>query len=99
MSLQTIVYRNHVVIVGFRSRASVVRELAAQRVVSLGDADAAAARLGVSRRQVYVLVGRWRLARDLSRTCVLALPAAGGAAGGCRMTWKRWSGKSCEPGT
>jgi len=41
-------------------RAEVVRELAGQRVVSVADADAAAARLGVSRRQVYVLVGRWR---------------------------------------
>jgi putative transposase len=41
-------------------RAEVIRELARQRVVSLEDADTAAARLGVSRRQVYVLVGRWR---------------------------------------
>jgi putative transposase len=39
-------------------RAEVIRELAAQRVVSLEAADAAAARLGVSRRQVYVLVSR-----------------------------------------
>jgi putative transposase len=38
-------------------RADVIKGLAAQRVVSLKDADAAAARLGVSRRQVYVLVG------------------------------------------
>ena len=41
-------------------RTEVIRELAAQRVVSLEAADAAAAQLGVSRRQVYVLVGRWR---------------------------------------
>jgi putative transposase len=39
-------------------RAEVIRDLAAQRVVSLEAADAAAAQLGVSRRQVYVLVGR-----------------------------------------
>jgi putative transposase len=41
-------------------QAEVIRELAAQRVVSLQDADAAASRLCVSRRQVYVLVSRWR---------------------------------------
>jgi putative transposase len=46
-------------------RADVIRELAAQRVVSLEDADAAATRLGVSRRQVYVLVGRWRAGEGL----------------------------------
>jgi putative transposase len=33
-------------------RADVIRELAAQRVVGLEAADATAARLGVSRRQV-----------------------------------------------
>jgi hypothetical protein len=52
-------------------RADVIRELAAQRVVGLDAADTAAARLGVSRRQVYVLVGRWRagegVASDLLR--------------------------------
>ena len=47
-------------------RSEAIRELAAQPVVSLGAADAAAARLAVSRRQVNVLVGRWR-AGDVRR--------------------------------
>ena len=46
-------------------RAEVIRELAEQRVVGLEAADTAAARLGVSRRQVYVLVGRWRAGEGL----------------------------------
>jgi hypothetical protein len=41
-------------------RVSVIRELAERRVVGLEAADAAASQLGVSRRQVYVLAGRWR---------------------------------------
>jgi putative transposase len=43
-------------------RAEVIRPLAEQGAVGLEAADAAAARLGVSRRQVYVLVSRWRRA-------------------------------------
>lgn len=50
-------------------RAGVIGPLAGQPRLGLAAADAAAARLGVSRRQVYVLVGRWRegegLASDL----------------------------------
>jgi hypothetical protein len=60
-------------------RAGVIRELAAQRVVSLEDADAAA-RLGVSRRQVYVLVGRWRAGEGVASDL---LP--GTSSGGRRM--------------
>ena len=41
-------------------RAEVIKELADQRVVGLAAADLAASQLGVSRRQVYVLVRRWR---------------------------------------
>ena len=62
-------------------RADVIRGLAAQRVVSLEDADAAAARLGVSRRQVYVLVGRWRSGEGLVSD-LLPGTSSGGRGGG-----------------
>ena len=62
-------------------RAEVVRELAGQRVVSVADADAAAARLGVSRRQVYVLVGRWRAGGGLV-SGLLPGTSSGGRGGG-----------------
>ena len=42
-------------------RAEVIARLAAMGIVGLDDADAAAAELGVSRRLVYVLLGRWRV--------------------------------------
>jgi putative transposase len=41
-------------------RAAVIGRLAAKPTVGLAAADEAAAELGISRRQVYVLVGRWR---------------------------------------
>ncbi len=41
-------------------RAEVIGRLAGKGMVGLAAADMAAAELGVSRRQVYVLVGRWR---------------------------------------
>jgi putative transposase len=47
-------------------RAEVIGQLAGQPVVGLAAADAAAGRLGVSRRQVYVLVRRWRAAEGLA---------------------------------
>jgi putative transposase len=65
-------------------RAGVIGELAAQPVVGTGAADAAAAELGVSRRQVYLLVRRWRWVKASSRICCLARPAVAAAAGGCR---------------
>lgn len=41
-------------------QAEVIGRLAGTASVGLAVADEAAAELGVSRRQVYVLVGRWR---------------------------------------
>ncbi|MGW3319386.1 helix-turn-helix domain-containing protein [Streptomyces fungicidicus] len=41
-------------------QAEVIRPLAEKDTVGLADADEAAAMLQISRRQVYVLVGRWR---------------------------------------
>lgn len=43
-----------------RRRADVIARLAAEDVVGHPSADAAAAELGLSRRQVYTLVARWR---------------------------------------
>jgi putative transposase len=62
-------------------RTEVIRELAAQRVVSLEAADAAAAQLGVSRRQVYVLVGRWRAGEGVASD-LLPGTSSGGRGGG-----------------
>jgi putative transposase len=62
-------------------QAEVIRGLAGQRVVSLVDADAAAVRLGVSRRQVYVLVGRWRAGEGLVSD-LLPGASSGGRGGG-----------------
>jgi putative transposase len=47
-------------------RVGVIGPLAEQPRVGLAAADAAAARLGVLRRQVYVLVGRWRAGEGLT---------------------------------
>ena len=58
-----------------------IRELAAQRVVGLEAADAAAAELGVSRRQVYVLVRRWRAGEGLVSD-LLPGTSSGGRGGG-----------------
>jgi putative transposase len=62
-------------------RAGVIRELAARRVVSLDAADAAAAQPGVSRRQVYVLVGRWRAGEGVASD-LLPGTSSGGRGGG-----------------
>jgi putative transposase len=62
-------------------RADVIRELAAQRVVGLEAADAVASRLGVSRRQVYVLVGRWRAGEGVASD-LLPGASSGGRGGG-----------------
>jgi putative transposase len=62
-------------------RTEVIRELAAQRVVSLEAADAAASQLGVSRRQVYVLVGRWRAGEGVASD-LLPGTSSGGRGGG-----------------
>lgn len=42
------------------SRPEVIGPLAAKPQLGLAAADAAAAELGISRRQVYVLLSRWR---------------------------------------
>ena len=62
-------------------RADVNRELATRQVVGLEAADAAASRLGVSRRQVYVLVSRWRAGGDIVSD-LLPGASSGGRGGG-----------------
>jgi putative transposase len=62
-------------------RAEVIGGLAARPAVGLVAADEAAAELGVSRRQVYVLVRRWRAGEGVV-TDVLPGRSSGGRGGG-----------------
>ncbi len=62
-------------------QAEVIRRLATHRVVGMDAADAAAAELGVSRRQVYVLVSRWRAGEGLVSD-LLPGTSTGGRGGG-----------------
>ncbi|MFE3206096.1 Mu transposase C-terminal domain-containing protein [Embleya sp. NPDC059237] len=62
-------------------QAEVVRPLAARDTVGLADADAAALALGVSRRQVYVLLGRWRAGEGVVSD-LLPARSSGGRGGG-----------------
>ena len=60
-----------------------IKQLAAgQHVVGLEAADAAAASLGVSGRQVYVLVRRWRTGEGLASGLLPGTSAGGGRGGG-----------------
>ena len=77
-------------------RAEVIRELAAQRVVGLEAADAAAAQLGVPRRQVYVLVGRWRPRTPIAtaKGKVSVEPAGSSGSAGDSYSYGRGQGTS-----
>lgn len=66
-----------------RSRAAVIGSLAARDTLRLADADRAAAELGVSRRQVYVLLGRYRQGSGLVTD--LAVRRSTGGKGGNRL--------------
>jgi putative transposase len=66
-----------------RSRAAVIGSLAARGTTRLADADRAAAELGVSRRQVYVLLGRYRQGSGLVTD--LAVRRSTGGRGGNRL--------------
>lgn len=80
-------------------QAEVIGPLAVKDTVGLAEADEAAERLGVSRRQVYVLLGRWRAGEGGCRTCCLAVPAEAAAAGACLVRSRRSSRKRYAPGT
>lgn len=64
-------------------RAEMVRRLAAQDTVGHEAADVAAAELGCSRRQVYVLVRRWRAGEGLASD--LLPRVSSGGRGGARL--------------
>lgn len=66
-----------------RSRDAVIGSLAARGTIRLADADRAAAELGVSRRQVYVLLGRYRQGSGLVTD--LAVRRSTGGKGGNRL--------------
>lgn len=63
-----------------RSRAAVIGALAAQNKIRLDDADKAAAELGISRRQVYVLLGKYRQGSGLV-TDLIVRRSSGGKGG------------------
>ncbi|MFI2373206.1 Mu transposase C-terminal domain-containing protein [Streptomyces sp. NPDC018833] len=62
-------------------QAEVIRPLAEKDTVGLADADKAAAMLQISRRQVYVLVGRWRAGEGVVSD-LLPGRSSGGRGGG-----------------
>lgn len=64
-------------------RAKVIRCLAGQETVGLDAADAAAAELGVSRRQVYALIKWWRAGGGVVSD--LLLNRSSGGRGGARL--------------
>jgi len=66
-----------------RLRTEVIGRLAAREVVKSSAADAAAAELGISRRQVYVLIGRFRAGSGLVTDLVPG--RSSGGAGGSRL--------------
>lgn len=66
-----------------KSRAAVIGALATRRVTGIAAADEAAMKLGVSRRQVYLLLGRYRQGSGLVTD--LALHRSTGGKGGSRL--------------
>lgn len=69
-----------------RSRAAVIGSLAARGTTGIADADRAAAELGASRRQVYVLLGRYR--QGSGYVFDLAVRRSTGGKGGNRLAGK-----------
>lgn len=63
-----------------KKRAAVIASLAAQNKIRLDDADKAAAEIGVSRRQVYVLLGKYRQGSGLV-TDLIVRRSSGGKGG------------------
>lgn len=62
-------------------QAEVIRRLAAMPAVGLATADEAAAQLGISRRQVYVLIGRWRAGEGMVSDLLPGKSSGGRGAG------------------
>jgi putative transposase len=66
-----------------KNRASVISSLAKRSTTHAGDVDQAAKELGVSRRQIYVLLGRYR--QGSGRVTDLAVRRSTGGKGGHRL--------------
>lgn len=62
-------------------RAEVIGGLAAKDTVGVAAADEAATELGISRRQVYALVGRWRTGEGLATDLLPGRSSGGRGAG------------------
>jgi putative transposase len=71
-------------------RAEVIGRLAAKPTVGLAAADEAAVELGVSRRQVYVLVGRWRAGEGVVSDLLPGRSSGGCGGGRLRLRPRRW---------
>jgi putative transposase len=80
-------------------RAAVIGRLDAKPTVGLAAADEAAAELGTSRRQVYVLVGRWRAGEGVVSDLLPDRSSGGPGAAGCRTRSRRSCGRWCDRGT
>ena len=79
-------------------RAAVIGGLAERDTVGLVAAGQAAAELGISRRQVYVLVGRWRAGEGVVSDLLPGFLAAAGGRAGCRPRSRQLSGRCCRSG-
>lgn len=66
-----------------KNRATVIGALAKRRITGIAAADEAATKLGVSRRRVYLLLGRYRQGSGLVTD--LALHRSTGGKGGNRL--------------
>jgi putative transposase len=60
-------------------QAAVIGPVAVEATVGLEVADAAATELGISRRQVYVLIARWRAGEGVVSDLLRAVRVAGAA--------------------
>ncbi|WP_460520500.1 helix-turn-helix domain-containing protein [Flindersiella endophytica] len=66
--------------------------------MGLAAVDEAAAELGISRRQVYALVSRWRAGEGMTSDLCPAGPAAAGLVPGCRTRSRQSCGTCCARG-
>ncbi len=78
-------------------RAEVIGKLAAKSAVGLAAADEAADALGISRRQVYLLVGRWRAGERVVSDLLPGRSSAGAVRADYRTRSRRSCGKCCAP--
>jgi putative transposase len=82
-----------------RRRAEIIGPLAQSETVGHEAADMAAQALGLSRRQVYVLIRRARQGSGLVTDLVPASPAVAKVRGACRNRSSASSASCCKSGS